>query len=173
MTKASQHCAVAPTPVLSGVVLGFARPVGSHHPVLHVHAPLRYSGHRSAPWSQLQAPELLDLAASRSLRQPPGIVSRPGPSPHGSAGFSGLTRFLLRRLARPVLVYRLPLSSGVDRTSQPPAFQHWDPGFTSFGFHRYGLASTASGPRHDLCGVATLRPPRSAGYPRVCRFTER
>lgn len=172
MTKASQHCAVAPTPVLSGVVLGFARPVGSHHPVLRVHAPLRYSGHRSAPWSQLQAPKLFDLAATRSLRQPPGLspdrallltVPQDSWASHGS--YCAVSRDLFWSTGYPChkVLTELP-------AARLPAL---GPRIHELGFHRYGLASAASGPRHDLCGVATLRPPRCAGYPRVCRFTER
>lgn len=90
MTKASQHCAVAPTPVLSGVVLGFARPACSRELVLHVHAPLRYSGHRSAPWLQPQAPELFYRRRPVLCDNLQGLSPETGLSPHGFAGFSDL-----------------------------------------------------------------------------------
>lgn len=61
-----------------------------------------------------------------------------------------------------------PAACGLSRTSRPPTFQHRDPEFTKRTFPPLRCRRLpSSGPRHDLCGVVTLRPPRCAGYPRI------
>jgi hypothetical protein len=87
----------------------------------------------------------------------------------------GLQTFLTTpSLARPALVYRLPLLLRSSRTSQPPTIQRWDPKLTDFPLQP--LRSESEGPiraSSRYCGVATLRPPWCAGYPCVLRFTVR